>query len=84
MSGRPRRYSAMCWASGLLRRQGQPIRSHAAAFGLDVQERRDLAMLAVQGPEARARLAELLTPPDAQTALALAASRCCYGPPTHH
>ena len=28
-------------------------------------------MLAVQGPEARARLAALLTPPDAQTALAL-------------
>ncbi len=34
-------------------------------------ERRDLAMLAVQGPEARARLAALLTPPDAQSALAL-------------
>jgi aminomethyltransferase len=47
------------------------IRAHAAPFSLDVRERRDLAMLAVQGPEARARLASLLTPPDAQTALAL-------------
>src|SRR4051812_19953401 len=48
------------------------IRAHAAGFDLDVQERRDLAMLAVQGPQARARLASLLTPPDAQAALALA------------
>jgi len=47
------------------------IRAHAAPFDLEVLERRDLAMLAVQGPEGRARLAVLLTPPDAQTALAL-------------
>jgi aminomethyltransferase len=47
------------------------IRAHADPFNLEVRERRDLAMLAVQGPEARARLATLLTPPDAQTALAL-------------
>lgn len=47
------------------------IRAHAAPFDLEVRERGDLAMLAVQGPEARARLAVLLTPPDAQTALAL-------------
>jgi glycine cleavage system T protein (aminomethyltransferase) len=48
------------------------IRAHAAPFKLEVRERRDLAMLAVQGPDARARLATLLTPPDARTALALA------------
>jgi aminomethyltransferase len=47
------------------------IRKHAASFNLDVRERRDLAMLAVQGPDARARLVKLLTPPDAQSALAL-------------
>jgi aminomethyltransferase len=47
------------------------IRAQAASFDLEVRERRELAMLAVQGPEARARLASLLTPPDAQTALAL-------------
>ncbi len=35
-------------------------------------ERQDLAMLAVQGPKARAQLATLLTPPDAGSALALA------------
>jgi aminomethyltransferase len=47
------------------------IRAHAARFNLDVRERADLAMLAVQGPEARAHLSTLLTPPDAQSALAL-------------
>jgi aminomethyltransferase len=48
------------------------IRAHAVPFGVEVRERSDLAMLAVQGPEARARVAALLTPPDAQAALALA------------
>ena len=33
------------------------IRRHAAAFGVEVSERADLAMLAVQGPEARAKAA---------------------------
>ena len=47
------------------------IRARAAAFEVEVHERRELAMLAVQGPEARARLASLLTPPDAAAALAL-------------
>lgn len=47
------------------------IRAHAGPFNLEVRERRDLAMLAVQGPDARARLATLLTPPDARTTLAL-------------
>ena len=47
------------------------IRAQAGRFAIEVRERRDLAMLAVQGPDARARLASLLTPPDAHTALAL-------------
>jgi aminomethyltransferase len=47
------------------------IRKHAAAFGVDVTERTDLAMLAIQGPEARAKFAKLLSPAGAQSALAL-------------
>ena len=47
------------------------IRDHAQSFGVEVRERTDLAMIAVQGPEARAQLASLLTPPDASAALAL-------------
>ncbi len=47
------------------------IRAHAAAFGVEVRERSELAMLAVQGPEARAQLASLLGSPDAAAALAL-------------
>ena len=40
------------------------IRDHAAKFGVEVIERRDLAMVAIQGPLARRRAAALL--PDAQ------------------
>ncbi len=47
------------------------IRRHAAAFGVEVTERADLAMLAVQGPEARDKAAQLLAPGDAAAALAL-------------
>jgi aminomethyltransferase len=47
------------------------MREHAAAFAVEVRERSDLAMLAVQGPEARAHLAALLPPAQAQAALAL-------------
>jgi aminomethyltransferase len=47
------------------------IGSHAASFGIEVTERADLAMLAIQGPEARAKAAQLLRPADAQAALAL-------------
>ncbi len=43
------------------------IASLAGAFDLRLHERKDLAMLAVQGPEARARLASLL-PADQQAA----------------
>jgi aminomethyltransferase len=47
------------------------IRQHAAVFGVEVIERTDLAMLAVQGPEARAKAARLLPPAGAASALAL-------------
>jgi len=52
------------------------IRRHAREFergtsALQIQERSDLAILAVQGPEARAKAAQLLSPTDAGTALAL-------------
>ncbi|HWZ61954.1 MAG TPA: glycine cleavage system aminomethyltransferase GcvT [Steroidobacteraceae bacterium] len=49
------------------------IRQHAAAFGVGVTERADLAMLAVQGPEARAKAAQLLSSADGPTAQALPA-----------
>jgi aminomethyltransferase len=38
------------------------IRQHAAEFKVNVNERRDLAMIAVQGPNARQRTAALLAP----------------------
>jgi aminomethyltransferase len=47
------------------------IRSHAGAFGVEVTERTDLAMLAIQGPEARAKAAQLLAAGEAEAALAL-------------
>ena len=47
------------------------IREHARAFDVEVNERSDLAMLAVQGPEARAKAARLLAGADAAAALAL-------------
>jgi aminomethyltransferase len=39
--------------------------------GIEVTERSDLAVLAIQGPEARAKAAQLLAPADAAAALAL-------------
>ncbi|MBV8876404.1 MAG: glycine cleavage system aminomethyltransferase GcvT [Gammaproteobacteria bacterium] len=47
------------------------IRAHSQPFGLEVTERTDLAMLAIQGPEARTKAAQLLRPADAAAALAL-------------
>jgi aminomethyltransferase len=47
------------------------IRSHAEEFDIEVIERTDLAMLAIQGPEARAKAVKLLSPAGADTALAL-------------
>ena len=47
------------------------ITQYAQAFGVTVSERADLAMLAVQGPDARAKAAQLLSGTDAAAALAL-------------
>jgi aminomethyltransferase len=47
------------------------MRRHAAEFGVDIVERTDLAMLAVQGPEARDKAASLLSPAGSASALAL-------------
>jgi aminomethyltransferase len=47
------------------------IGERAAAFGVALTERKDLCMIAVQGPDARAQVAKLLSPPDAAGALAL-------------
>ncbi|MEJ0036796.1 MAG: glycine cleavage system aminomethyltransferase GcvT [Gammaproteobacteria bacterium] len=49
------------------------IRKHAAAFDVEVTERADLAMVAIQGPDARNKFAKLLSPVGAQGALALEA-----------
>jgi len=49
------------------------IRAHGSEFGVEVQERRELAMIAVQGPQARVHLASLLAPADAAAALELGA-----------
>ncbi len=48
------------------------LRRHAAPFGVQVHERSELAMVAVQGPEARQKVAELLAPADRDEALAQA------------
>jgi len=47
------------------------IRRHAQDFDIEVIERTELAMLAIQGPEARAKTVKLLSPAGANTALAL-------------
>src|SRR5262245_31921358 len=47
------------------------IRNHADDYGIEIAERADLAMLAVQGPEARAKVVKLLSPAGAQAAMAL-------------
>jgi aminomethyltransferase len=50
------------------------IRGHAGPLGVEVTERTDLALLAIQGPEARAKAAQLLEGPGAAAAaLALGA-----------
>jgi aminomethyltransferase len=47
------------------------IREHARSFSVEVTERTDLAMLAIQGPEARAKAAQLMGPAESSAALAL-------------
>jgi glycine cleavage system T protein (aminomethyltransferase) len=49
------------------------IRQHAVEYGLEVVEREDLAMIAVQGPHAREKAAQLLPESQRQAALALGA-----------
>ena len=49
------------------------IRRHAQDFAIEVRERTDLAMLAVQGPEARQKSASLLSAADRERALDLPA-----------
>ncbi len=46
------------------------MRQHASGFGVEIVERSDLAMLAVQGPQARAVVAELLAPQQRDAVLA--------------
>ena len=53
------------------------IRRHAQEFGVEVRERADLAMLAVQGPQAREKTASLLASGDRERALALPAFVGC-------
>ncbi len=47
------------------------IRERAGPLAVEVTERTDLAMLAIQGPEARTKAAQLLPPADGAAALAL-------------
>ncbi len=47
------------------------IRAHAADFSVAVTERQDLAMIAVQGPNARLKAASLLPPPQQSAVLDL-------------
>ena len=47
------------------------FRQHATAFGVEIQPRRDLCILAVQGPEACAKVAALLGPAQREQAMAL-------------
>jgi aminomethyltransferase len=47
------------------------MRGQAAAFGVELRERADLAILAVQGPQARAKAVQLLPGADATAALEL-------------
>jgi aminomethyltransferase len=55
----------------------QWIRRHAQDFGVAMRERADLAMLAVQGPEARQKTVSLLAPGEQARALALPAFVGC-------
>jgi aminomethyltransferase len=47
------------------------MRRHASGFSVEVTERKDLAMIAVQGPNARAKAATVLAAADRAQALAL-------------
>jgi aminomethyltransferase len=47
------------------------IGKHAPAFAVELSERDDLALLAIQGPQARAKASQLFSYADATAALAL-------------
>jgi aminomethyltransferase len=53
------------------------IEAEAKAFGVTAQERRDLAMIAVQGPHARARVHEVVHPAERKRVEALAKFSAC-------
>ena len=55
------------------------IAAQAAAFGVSISERRDLVMIAVQGPQARTRVLALLSPAAAAAAAALGKFAACEG-----
>jgi aminomethyltransferase len=55
------------------------IQAQAARFSVAVNERAELAMVAVQGPNARAKAVSLLTPETAEKALALTKFSACEG-----
>ena len=55
------------------------IAQHAAQFAVKVMERPELAMVAVQGPNARAKACSLLTQETAEQAMALAKFSACEG-----
>jgi aminomethyltransferase len=54
------------------------LQQHAPAFGVDVKPRRDLGILAVQGPQAREKVAALLPSPLAAKALELIAFQAAW------
>ena len=55
------------------------IESQAAAFDVKVTERKDLAMIAVQGPQARAKVQSLLTPVTREKAIKIGKFVACEG-----
>ncbi len=55
------------------------IARQAPAFGIDVRERPELSMIAVQGPHARAKAAGVLSAATAEKALALGKFAACEG-----
>lgn len=52
------------------------IRQHIQGYAADLQERTDLAMIAVQGPHAIAKTLEMLTPMQADTVSTMAPFEC--------
>lgn len=58
--------------AGTRRRDIAWIEEHAASYGVSVRERTDLSILAVQGPNARAKTASLLPPSQRAAALRIA------------